>query len=153
LDDAPSRTRRIFGAMPTTPRHPAPARYQRLKAWQACHELTAAIYRASLTPSPPESEVLRSEMRDSAMRATVAIVVGASDADPVGFAAALERALGLLARLDSAMIIAKDVGELAPEIYGELETLRDHAEHLTRGLFEVVRKRRKKKSAASRAGS
>jgi four helix bundle protein len=53
----------------------------------------------------------------------------------------LDSALGSLAELSYTLLLARDVGYLTPEVWGEIEALRDHAGKLTWGLYRAIRRK------------
>ncbi len=79
-------------------------------------------------------------MRVSAMRAALHVRLGSEARSKEGFRRELQVALGKLARLGCALLMARDAGMLSVETFGELEASRDHAEKLTRGLYLALRK-------------
>lgn len=129
-------------------------RHERLTAWQACHALTLEIYRNTLTWShETQEEGFAEDVRLSAMRATLHVQLGSSESTREGFLHELQVSLGKLARLSALLELARDVGELKPERYGELEAKRDHAEKLVTGLFAALRRERPPRVPGSGRGS
>lgn len=120
---------------------PVRPRYERLTAWQACDDLTRALYRETFRWKAGAEDPLADEIRKSATAAVTHIMLGSAEPDRGGFRRELEVALGKLARLASALVTAKDVGWLNATDWGELEARRDHAEQLVRGLWRAVRSR------------
>lgn len=116
-------------------------RHERLKAWIACHELVLAIYQA--TRSWPQSELyaLTSQTRRAAYSAAANIAEGAAKRGSREFRRFLDTAVGSLAELSYMLLLSRDIGYLAPELWGELEALRDHAGKLTWGLYRAIKRR------------
>ncbi|MEO8200308.1 MAG: hypothetical protein ABI679_07300 [Gemmatimonadota bacterium] len=141
--------------IPTAPeRKNAP--HERLKAWQACYELTMAVFRASITWSNPEldphedleddfggpdGEGMSRDARSYAQAATVALMTGVREEDIQDFWRCCEDASASLARLASELLISRDMNLIGPRTYGELEALRDHAARLTWGLSASLKKK------------
>ena len=114
------------------------APHERLKAWTACHELTFAVYRATMKWRRRDQDPLGDMIREAAMASSVRIAVGAVAGSPREFRACLNQSIGALARLDALLEVARDVDLLPAETYGELEALRDHAARLTDGLHRAI---------------
>ena len=113
-------------------------RHERLKSWASCHELALAIYR--LTKDWPTSEQygLTSQARRAAYSASANIAEGSAKRGAREFRRYLDISLGSLSELSYVLLLARDLGYLKPEGWGELEALRDHAGRLTWGLYRAV---------------
>jgi four helix bundle protein len=113
-------------------------RHERLKAWASCHELALAIYR--LTKDWPTSEQygLTSQARRAAYSASANIAEGSAKRGTREFRRYLDISLGSLSELSYVLLLARDLGYLQPEGWGEIEALRDHAGRLTWGLYRAV---------------
>ena len=134
-NDGASRVAGSLGRMatrPATPRRGSGKRYKRVKAWQACHDLALAIYRASRTWPDTERFGLISQGRRAAFSAAANIAEGAAKGSELSYILLLVRELGF----------SKD------EIHGELDALCDHASRMTWGLYQAVAK----KAEAAKAG-
>lgn len=118
-------------AAPTKPRL---QRHERLTAWQACHALTRACYKATFGWHAERPDPLAEEIQLSAMRAAVHVRTGVEESTKEGFRRELQIATGKLARLECALDLARETGRLSAESFGELEAGRDHADKLVRGL-------------------
>ena len=133
------RSRATFGAMRNQDRPEVRGTpYERLTAWQACHDLVIAVCRE--TSSWPKSELygLTSQVRGAAVSAAVNIVKGSARRGSSEFRQFLDASLGALAQLQYLLHLARDLDLTSPERWGELEALRDHAGRLTRGLYDSV---------------
>lgn len=138
----------------TAPRKPRLQRHERLTAWQACHALAIQLYKATSTwSSAAREDGFAEDVRLSAMRAALHVQLGAAESTREGFMHELHTALGKLARLDALLELARDVGELKPERFGELEASRDHAEKLVRGLLAALSREKPGKAPASGRGT
>src|SRR5690349_17443391 len=114
-----------------SPRKPRLQRHERLTAWQACHSLTLDCYKTTRGWSVESREDgFAEDVRLSAMRAALHVQLGSAEPTREGFLHELQVALGKLSRLGALLQLARDVGELKPERYGELEASRDNAEKL-----------------------
>ncbi len=110
-------------------------RHERLTAWQACHALTLECYKTTrIWSHDAQEDGFAEDVRLSAMRAALHVQLGTAESTREGFLHELQVSLRKLSRLGALLQLARDVGELKPERYGELEAHRDHAEKLVRGL-------------------
>lgn len=116
-------------------------RYERLKAWQACHDLALAIYTLTASWSADERFGMVSQVRRAAFSAAANIAEGAARRGPKEFRRFLDTSLGSLAELSYALRLAKELGFRSQERIGEAEALCDHASRVTWGLYRVVAKR------------
>jgi four helix bundle protein len=114
------------------------ARHRSLKAWAACHELVLAVYRETRRWPGAEQYGLTSQARRSAYSAAASIAEGAAKRGTREFRRFLDISLGSLSELSYILQLARDLGYLKPEEWGEVEALRDHAGRLTWGLYRAV---------------
>ncbi|MGH7581452.1 MAG: four helix bundle protein [Gemmatimonadales bacterium] len=115
-------------------------RHEGLKAWAACHELTLALYRVTAAWPPEERYALSGQVRRAGVSAAANIAVGAALRGNRHFRRYLDTALGSLSELSYYLTLARDLGYLPKERWGELEALRDHAGRLTWGLYASLTK-------------
>jgi four helix bundle protein len=117
--------------------------YERFKAWQACHELALATYRA--TRSFPKEELfgLTSQMRRAAFSAAANIAEGSAKRGCAEFRRFLDIAVGSLCELSYAILFVTELGLLSREEGQRLEELRSRAGRLTWGLYKTVSLRAK----------
>ncbi len=113
-------------------------RYEGLKAWLACHELVLALYRASHQWPAEERYALSLQVRRAAYSAAANTAEGSAMRGNRQFRNYLDVALGSLSELSYCLLLAKDLGYLPHELWGELEALRDYAGRLTWGLYASV---------------
>ena len=113
-------------------------RHERLKSWTACHELALAIYR--VTQDWPANELygLTSQARRAAYSASANIAEGSAKRGAREFRRYLDMSVGSLSELSYLLLLARDLGYLKAEGWGEIEALRDHAGRLTWGLYRAV---------------
>jgi four helix bundle protein len=114
------------------------ARHKSLKAWVACHELVLAVYRETRRWPQTEQYGLTSQARRSAYSAAANIAEGAAKRGTREFRRFLDISLGSLSELSYILQLAKELGYLKPEEWGQVEALRDHAGRLTWGLYRVI---------------
>ena len=113
-------------------------RYEGLKSWAACHELVKAIYR--LTEPWPQCEHygLTCQARRAAYSAAANIAEGSAKGGGREFRRFLNIALGSLSELTYILRLARDLGYVRQEVWGEIEAMRDHAGRLTWGLYRSL---------------
>jgi four helix bundle protein len=113
-------------------------RHAGLKAWVSCHELVLAIYRLSSEWPSREQYGLTSQARSAAYSAAANIAEGSAKRGVREFRRFLNIALGSISELTYILLLAKDLGYVKPEVWGEIEALRDHAGRLTWGLYRSL---------------
>jgi four helix bundle protein len=122
----------------STPRGP---RHEGLKAWASCHQLVLTVYRITSDWPSKEQYGLTSQARRAAFSAAANIVEGSAKRTVREFRRFLDISLGSIAELTYILQLAKDLGYLKPEIWGEIEAMRDHAGRLTWGLYRALQKK------------
>ena len=128
-DDLRRPCGRLVGMMP----------YERLKAWQSCHQLTIATYR--ITNSFPKSELygLVSQMRRAAFSAAANLAEGSAKRGPREFRRFLDTTLGSLSEMSYAIMVVRELGFVSEAEWKELNDLRAQAGRLTWGLYRLIR--------------
>jgi four helix bundle protein len=114
------------------------ARRKNLKAWLACHELVLAVYRETRSWPGTEQYGLTSQARRSAYSAAANIAEGAAKRGTREFRRFLDISLGSLSELSYILQLARELHYLKPEVWGQVEAIRDHAGRLTWGLYRAV---------------
>ena len=114
--------------------------WERLKAWQACHQLVLAVYRTTRKMPKDEDRLLTTELCQAAMTAAVNICIGSTSGSSREFRSCLRASLGKLAVVHCLLLIIGDLDYLPKGQLSELEILRDHASKLTGGLHRAVGK-------------
>lgn len=115
-------------------------RHEQLKAWTACHDLALKIYRATSTWPRYELYGLTAQARRAAYSAPANIAEGVAKRGAKEFRRVLDCSLGSLAELSYALLLARELGYLRRDQWGELEALRDHAGRFTWGLYLAVKR-------------
>ena len=112
--------------------------FEKLLAWQCCHELFLEIYR--ITAKFPKQELygLTSQMRRAAFSAAANIAEGSAKQGPREFRRFLDVTLGSLAELAYAIRAVSDLGLVSEEDAQTLEALRRKAGRVTWGLYRRV---------------
>ena len=115
--------------------------YERLKAWDKCHELALAIYRT--TKNWPKEEIygLASQARRAAFSAAANITEGAARRGPREFRRFLDISVGSLNELSYILRLARDLGLSSDSDLEVLEQTRESAGKLTWRLYESIKKR------------
>lgn len=129
----PCRMPNTLPALPYTGK-----RYERIKAWQACHDLALSTYRATARWPADERYGLTSQARRAAVSAAANIAEGAAKRGPREFRRSLDTAVGSLAELSYLLGLAKDLGLSSGELLPETVALCDHASRVTWGLYRAV---------------
>jgi four helix bundle protein len=115
--------------------------YERFHAWQKCHELVLAVYRATRAWPQEERYGLIAQGRRAAYSAAANIVEGSSKQGAREFRRFLDISVGSLSELSYVFRVARDL-DLAPlPAIEQLEELRQSAGKLTWRLYESVRAR------------
>ncbi len=81
---------------------------------------------------------LISQARRAAYSASANIAEGSAKRGPREFRRYLDISLGSLSELSYILLLARDLGFLKAEGWGEIEALRDHAGRLTYGLYRAI---------------
>jgi four helix bundle protein len=113
-------------------------RHERLKAWTACHELALAVYRVTSDWPSREQYGLTSQARRAAYSAAANIAEGSAKRGKREFRRFLDISIGSIAELTYLLVLARDLQYLKPELWGEIEALRDHAGRLAWGLYRSL---------------
>ncbi len=113
--------------------------YQRIKAWERCHELCLAVYRLITSSWPDEERYgLTSQARGAAHSAATNIAEGCAKKGPREFRRFLNITPGLLLELSYTLLLAKDLRLLSEENWQQLEELQRKAGGMTWLLYESL---------------
>ena len=115
--------------------------YERIKAWEKCHLLALAVYRATKRWPKEETYGLISQARRAAFGAAANIVEGAARRGPREFRRFLDISISSLNELAYALRFANDLDLCTRDQYQELESLREPASKLTWRLYEAIKKK------------
>lgn len=115
------------------------APHKRFVAWQECHKLVLAVYRA--TESFPKHELygLTSQLRRAAFSAAANLVEGAARKGRNEFRHFLDMSLGSLAEVEYGNEVALALNYLKAESYAVLESQQRKAQFLTWKLKTSMR--------------
>ena len=115
-------------------------RYERLKAWQACHHLVLGTYRLTAKWPSDERYGLTAQARRAAFSAAANIAEGAAKRGPKEFRRFLDIAIGSLAELSYILLLADEL-KLPSELLPEASALCDQAGRVTWGLYREISRR------------
>ncbi|MGH7630947.1 MAG: four helix bundle protein [Gemmatimonadales bacterium] len=115
--------------------------YERLKAWQLCHELALAVY--AVTDSWPKSESygMTRQARRAVHSAAANIAEGSAKRGKSELRKYLDVTLGSLSELSYTLRLARDRGMISGEDWERLDKLRNHAGAVTWRLYESSTKK------------
>ncbi|PYO93354.1 MAG: hypothetical protein DMD62_09910 [Gemmatimonadetes bacterium] len=114
--------------------------YERLHAWELCHELVLAVYEA--TKSFPKHELygLTSQARRAAFSAAVNIAEGSAKRGATEFRRFIDISIGSLAELAYILRLVRDLKLLSDDEWSRLDALRGRAGFMTWRLYQAVMK-------------
>jgi four helix bundle protein len=121
----------------------AAPRYAGLKSWMACHELALRVYRMTAEWPRQEQYGLTAQARRAAYSAAANIAEGSAKRRGREFRRFLDISIGSISELTYILILARDLGYLRKEAWGEIEAIRDHAGRLTWGLYRSIEENQK----------
>jgi four helix bundle protein len=117
------------------------APYERFDAWQMAHRMALLTYKITDAWPVEERFGLTIQIRRAALSVATNIAEGAAKRGPREFRRFLDIALGSLSELTYLLRFSRDRGLLTPELWLELEDLRDQAGKLTWKLYRSQGKR------------
>jgi four helix bundle protein len=115
------------------------APHKRFIAWQECHKLVLAVYKATETFPKHELYGLTSQSRRAAFSGAANIVEGSSRKGRNEFRHFLDIALGSLCELEYALEVAVALEYLKPEAASKLLAQQQRARFLTWKLKQSMR--------------
>ncbi len=116
--------------------------FERLDAWQRCHELTLAVYLVTRNWSDSERFGLISQVRRAAVSVECNIAEGAAKRGPAEFRRYLDIALGSLSEVACLLRIAADLN-LHSQVESErINEIREKASQVTWRLYQSMSKAR-----------
>jgi four helix bundle protein len=115
--------------------------YERIKAWELCHQLVLAVYRSTSSWPKQETYGLVSQARRAAYSAAANIAEGAAKQGAREFRRFLDSSVGSLNELSYIFRLAKDLALSSESEIGVLEELRSSAGKTTWGLYDAIKKK------------
>src|SRR5688572_6027300 len=121
--------------------------YERLKAWQLCHELALAVYATS--DAWPKSELygMTGQARRAAHSAAANIAEGSAKRGKAELRKYLDVTLGSLSELSYTLRLARDRGMISGPEWEQLDKLRNHAGAVTWRLYASLTRQPSKTEA------
>ena len=116
--------------------------YQRLRAWERCHQLCLAVYAATNSWPPAERYGLTAQARRAAHSAAANIAEGSAKKGPREFRRYLDISLGSLSELSYTLLLARDLKILPDEKWRELDQIHQKAGGMTWLLYKAISGRR-----------
>jgi four helix bundle protein len=113
--------------------------FERLKAWQAAHQLTLALYRASDAWPKREMYGLTAQARRAAVSVCTNIAEGSAERGRKEFGRYLDAALGSWSELAYLLRVAEDLGIVTEAESQSLPAERDQTGKLLWGLYRKMR--------------
>ena len=99
------------------------------------------VYQVTSIWPRKEEYGLIAQARRAAYSTAANIAEGSAKRGNREFCRFLNIALGSISELSYILLLARDLGYLNPEQWGEIEAMRDHAGRLTWGLYRSIRGR------------
>ena len=112
--------------------------YERLKAWERCHQLCVAVYDQTNAWPAAERYGLTSQARRAAHSAAANIAEGCAKKGPKEFRRYLNISLGSLSELSYTLLLARDLNILSQQHWLELDELQCKAGGLTWLLYKSL---------------
>jgi four helix bundle protein len=119
------------------------ANYQRFGAWEACHQLCLAVYRATSSWPSGERFGLTSQARRAAHSGAANIAEGSAKRGFREFRRYLDISLGSLSELAYTLELARDLSILPQEEWQRLAELQQKAGAMTWLLYKSMNKERR----------
>ena len=116
--------------------------YERIKAWERCHELCVAVYSVTETWPVQERYGLISQARRAAHSAAANIAEGCAKKGPLEFGRYLDISLGSLSELSYTLLLAKDLKVLPEAEWRRLDDLHRRAGGMTWLLYKSLRQKK-----------
>ena len=112
--------------------------YERIKAWERCHELCVAVYSVTNSWPPAERYGLTVQARRAAHSAAANIAEGCAKRGAREFRRYLDISLGSLSELSYTLLLAKDLQILPQTDWEKLEELHRRAGGMTWLLYKSL---------------
>ena len=109
---------------------------EKIRAWQVCHQLVLATYKATKTFPGDEKYGLTTQSRRAAASAAANIVEGSASRSRPEFRRFLVISMRSLRELAYWLVVARDLAYLDPASFERLEQLRDRAGYITWRLYQ-----------------
>jgi four helix bundle protein len=121
--------------------------FERLTAWKLAHALVLEIYQSSDAFPPSERYGLTTQARRAAISVAANIAEGSVKSTKPEFRRYLDIALGSMTELECLLLIARDLGVLAPNDWERIDSQRAEAGRVLWGLYRSLHKARPPRAA------
>ena len=112
--------------------------YERIKAWERCHQLCIAVYHTTNAWPQAERFGLTSQARRAAHSAAANIAEGCAKRGPREFRRYLDISLGSLSELSYTLTLARDLKIVSQEEWVQLDELHRKAGGMTWLLYKSL---------------
>jgi four helix bundle protein len=112
--------------------------YQRIRAWERCHELCVAVYQTTGRWPPEERFGLISQARRAAHSAAANIAEGCAKKGSSEFRRYLNISLGSLSELSYTLLLAKELNLISDGEWRRLDGLHQRAGGMTWLLYKSL---------------
>ena len=123
--------------------------YERLVAWQRCHQLLLAIFSATAKWPSSERFGITAQLRRATLSAATNLVEGSAKHGRAEFRRFLDMSLGSLAEVGYLLRVARDLRILTPEEWSLLESSREDAARMVWLLYRSLGQRPERRSTTS----
>jgi four helix bundle protein len=120
--------------------------FRKLNVWSKAHELTLAVYRATLNFPRQELYGITSQMRRASSSVAANIAEGYGRGGDGEFHHFLNTAAGSAVELEYFLLLAKDLGMLTSDVYNEQQKKIVEVQRMLSGLLRTVANTRPKQS-------
>jgi four helix bundle protein len=115
--------------------------FHQLEVWKYAHELALDVYRAVGTFPAEELYGLTSQLRRASASIPINIAEGCGRDGDVDFARFLQIAAGSASEVEYELLLARDLGYLAPDVYTDLHAQTRRAKQMLFRFIEHLRRR------------
>ena len=109
--------------------------FRQLQVWEKSHQLALAVYKATKEFPKEELYGLTSQIRRASMSIPTNIAEGCGTNSDPQFARFLQIAMGSASETEYQLLLAKDLGFLAQDLYKKLH---NHVEEVKRMLASLI---------------
>ena len=112
--------------------------YERLEAWQLCHQLVLTVYQVTSEWPAREKFGLLSQVRGAAISVPANLAEGAAKRGSREFRRYIDISLGSLSELTYLLRLARDLQYLTAEQFAQVEAMRHRAGLVTWRLYQAI---------------
>jgi four helix bundle protein len=115
--------------------------FRHLSAWRKAHALALEVYRATAGFPAEERFGLTSQMRRAAVSVPANVAEGCGRGSDADFGRFLQIALGSASELEYHLILARDLGFIAPAEHQTMEEAATEVKRMLSGLLKSLKAR------------